>query len=78
MAKYYFYYKNGNKNKQNMYIIKMIRSMIKKDVLYINNMNMDNEDEDYDSSLYEYSLYAIPITIALGKPKYDKSEKYNI
>jgi hypothetical protein len=41
-------------------------------------MNMDNEDEDYDSSLYEYSLYNMPIVIALGKPKYDKSEKYNI
>ena len=56
----------------------MIRSMIKNDVLYINNMNMDNEDEDYDSSLYEYSLYNMSIIIALGKPKYDKSEKYNI
>ena len=56
----------------------MIRSMIKKDVLYINNMDMDSEDEDYDSSLYEYSLYNMPIIIALGKPKYDKSEKYNI
>ena len=56
----------------------MIRSMIKKEVLYINNMNMDSEDEDHSSSLYDYSLYNIPITIALGKPKYDKSEKYNI
>ena len=56
----------------------MIRSLINKAVLYINNMNMDSEDEDYDSSLYEYSLYNIPITMALGKPKYDKSEKYNI
>jgi hypothetical protein len=52
--------------------------MIKKEVLYINNMNMDSEDEDHSSSLYDYSLYNIPITIALGKPKYDKSEKYNI
>jgi hypothetical protein len=61
-----------------MYNIKMIRSMLKKDVLYMNNNNMDSEDEDYSSSLYEYSLYNIPIIIALGKPKYDKSEKYNI
>ena len=61
-----------------MYIIKMIKSMINKDVLYINNNIMDSEDEDHSSSLYEYSLYNIPIIIALGKPKYDKSEKYNI
>jgi len=52
--------------------------MLKKDVLYMNNNNMDSEDEDHSSSLYEYSLYNIPIIMALGKPKYDKSEKYGI
>ena len=52
--------------------------MIDDNVTYLKDMNMDSEDEDYDSSLYEYSLYNEPITIALGKPKYDKIDKYKI
>lgn len=44
---------------------------------YSESKDMDPEDIGYDSTLYEYELFGIPIQIALGKEKYTYS-RYDV
>jgi hypothetical protein len=56
----------------------MVKSIIKpNDIQYKEMKNMDEEDIDYASTMYEYSLYGKDLTIALGKEKYTYSS-YNV
>lgn len=52
----------------------MVKSILRpNDINYKETKNMDDEDIDYASTLYEYPLYGHNLTIALGKEKYTYS-----
>jgi predicted NAD-dependent protein-ADP-ribosyltransferase YbiA (DUF1768 family) len=56
----------------------MVKSTLRpNDINYKEAKNMDEEDVDYASSLYEYPLYGQRLIIALGKEKYTYSS-FNI
>lgn len=54
----------------------MVKSILRPDdINYKETKNIDEEDIDYSSSLYEYPIFDIHLTIALGKEKYTYADK---
>ena len=61
----------------------MVKSIIYPDIIYKEDVLIDDEDIGYDTTMYDYSIYGISIIIVLGKAKYtyannSKYPKYNI
>ncbi len=57
----------------------MVKSVFEsKNIDYSEGKPVDVEDIEYNTSVYEYSMYDKEIEIALGKPKYLHADKYNI
>ena len=53
----------------------MVRSLINKDVEYREARTLQNEDQNYETSLYEAEIYNTRIIIALGQAKQDFSSE---
>ena len=55
----------------------MVKSQLNNDVIYKEGTDIDDEDEGYASTRYEYTYLKIPLEIVLGKEKYTYS-KYDV
>jgi hypothetical protein len=53
----------------------MVRSLINKDVEYREARTLQNEDQNYETSLYEAEIYNTRVIIALGQAKQDFSSE---
>jgi predicted NAD-dependent protein-ADP-ribosyltransferase YbiA (DUF1768 family) len=56
----------------------MVFSQINKTVEYTESREIDPEDIDYEAAIYEIEIYENSYLVALGKPKYTFSNKYDI
>ena len=56
----------------------MVFSHLNKLVEYPESREIDAEDIDYDAAVYEIEIYGNSHLVALGKPKYTFSTKYDI
>ena len=56
----------------------MVFSHLNKLVEYAESREIDPEDIDYDAAIYEIEIYGQSYLVALGKPKYTFSTKYDI
>lgn len=57
----------------------MVKSKLQPDnITYKEDKQIDDEDEGYAATLYEYTIYDMPLVIALGKEKYTYSSNYNV
>ena len=55
----------------------MVKSQLNNDVIYKEGTDIDDEDEGYASTRYEYTYLKNPLEIVLGKEKYTYS-KYDV
>jgi predicted NAD-dependent protein-ADP-ribosyltransferase YbiA (DUF1768 family) len=56
----------------------MVFSHLNKSIEYLETREIDPEDVDYETALYEMEIYGKPHAVALGKVKYTYSTKYGI
>ena len=56
----------------------MVFSHLNKTIEYPESREIDPEDMDYDAAIYEIEIYGKPHLVALGKPKYTFSTKYDV
>lgn len=56
----------------------MVFSHLNKTIEYPESREIDPEDIDYDAAIYEIEIYGKTHLVALGKPKYTFSTKYDI
>ena len=53
----------------------MVKSILDPTINYPETKNIDKEDKNYDSQVYEITLFSIEINIVLGQPKYTFVDK---
>lgn len=59
--------------------IEMVKSIINPtNINYSEDTTIDDIDDDFQTTIYDYSVYNLDIEIALGKDKYTYSKNYNI
>ena len=56
----------------------MVKSNLHKDIQYKETYAIDLDDIGFETSIYEITLFNEPVEIALGKPKYEYSNKHVI
>ena len=56
----------------------MVFSHLNKTIEYLESREIDPEDMDYDAAIYEIEIYGNSHLVALGKPKYTFSTKYDV
>lgn len=56
----------------------MVFSHLNKTIEYPESREIDPEDIDYDAAIYEIEIYGQSYLVALGKPKYTFSTKYDV
>ena len=52
----------------------MVKSRLNKDILYVEERGVRDEDNKYETSLYQALLDNVSVTIAIGRPKQDFSD----